>query len=130
MACNNSVRRSRLAAAFAFLMCFENAIHCGPASADEQGGIENNSTAGDTRMVWVLTEQAGASEGGRVSSESSAIVPYELQCALGQLRGVRRNMAGLGVYGSAKWTIRVNDALSSPEGARRLRQALEGICKM
>ena len=62
-------------------------------------------------------------------SQSSDVTLYEVTCSKGQLRSSRRSTAGLGVYGSNTWTIRVGGALSSSEGAQSLQAALERICK-
>jgi hypothetical protein len=101
------------------------------AAADEPMVDENTNAAGESRMVWVLTETAEfAAEAGRVSDETSAVVPYEIKCAMGKLRASRRNLGGLGLYGAPSWTIRLPVPLTTPEGAQQLHTALEHICNL
>lgn len=110
-------------------VCLANFICSDSIGADEQSRAESKETV-ETRMVWVLSEQALASEGGSMSSGPSAVVPYEIKCAVGQLRSAQRSMVSRGLYGTATWTIRVPGAVGSSEGARNLQAALERICTM
>jgi len=67
---------------------------------------------------------------GSMSSGPSAVVPYEIKWAVGQLRSAQRSIVTRGLYGTATWTIRVPGAVASSEGARNLQAALERICTM
>jgi hypothetical protein len=116
----------------AILVCFALwGIGDGPSGIADQSGVQNQESIVDKRVVWVLSEQAATpSEGGRVSSETSAVIPYDVSCSMGHVRSAQRSSQGLGVYGATKWTIRVNGAPSSAEGAQHLQAALEHICAM
>ena len=101
------------------------------SAASDDPAAGSGTGASEQRLVWVVMEQAGvASEGGRVSGDFSAVVPYEISCNLGRLQSARRSLGGLGVYGSASWTVRVPGTLSSVEGANNLQSALQRICRM
>jgi hypothetical protein len=116
----------------AILVCLAFWGICGgPISIADQPDVQNQESVVEKRMVWVLTEQAATpSEGGHLSSETSAVIPYEVSCSNGHVRSAQRSSQGLGVYGATKWTIRVDGAPSSPEGAQHLQAALEHICTL
>ena len=100
------------------------------ARADEQPADGAKPAGQDSRRVWVLTDQGGvASEGGFSFAGPAGVIPYEINCAGGELRSAQRKLTSAGIYGAVAWTVRISGSLASEYGARMLRAALENICR-
>jgi len=82
----------------------------------------------EVRLVWVLADAQSMSEVGPVAGISEVFI-YEVECASGRLVTANRTHEAYPRYGSRTWVVQLNQPITSSEGAKALRFALEGVCQ-
>jgi hypothetical protein len=69
------------------------------------------------------------SEAGPVTGTPEILV-YEVDCTRGRLVADKRTHAAYPAYGSRTWVVEVDQPITSSDGEKALRIALEGVCRI
>ena len=131
-----SVARIFLCSTVAVVVAPAVAADMSAGSAVKQAAVELDARAQapettdhELRIVWVLAEARTMSEAGPVTG-TPEIVVYEVECTRGRLVAVKRTHAAYPAYGSRTWVIEIDEPITSSDGEKALRIALEGVCQI
>lgn len=104
----------------------EGALRPEPPPSDAAG---KTVVTRDARKVWVLGRVLTMSEAGPVVGLPEVSL-YEITCTDGRLNSMKRTYTDTHfAYGSATWTVELDQSPQSAEGPKALRAALDAVCR-